>query len=85
MSADLTTPASRSSTSITSVDWTEWAADPYPLYRMLRDESPVPWDEPNETYVLTHYDDGRVRAVAEHGAGQIGHILSLRNVLRRRG
>jgi cytochrome P450 len=39
------------------VDWTAWAADPYPLYRTLRDRSPVFWDAPNETYVLTRYDD----------------------------
>ena len=39
------------------VDWTAWADDPYPLYRRLRDEAPVYWDEPNQTYVLTRHDD----------------------------
>jgi cytochrome P450 len=39
------------------VDWTAWADDPYPLYRLLRDESPVYYDEPNDTYVLTRFDD----------------------------
>ena len=28
-------------------DWTDWADDPYPLYRRLRDEAPVYWDERN--------------------------------------
>ena len=31
--------------------------DPYPLYRRLRDDAPVHWDAPNETYVLTRHDD----------------------------
>ena len=39
------------------VDWTAWADDPYPLYRRLRDEAPVYWDEPNQTFVLTRHDD----------------------------
>ena len=40
-----------------AVDWTAWADDPYPLYRRLRDDAPVFWDEPNQTFVLTRYDD----------------------------
>jgi cytochrome P450 len=39
------------------VDWTAWADDPYPLYRVLRDDAPVYWDEPNATFVLTRHDD----------------------------
>jgi cytochrome P450 len=42
---------------LTRVDWTAAADDPYPLYRRLRDEAPVFWDEPNGTYVLTRHDD----------------------------
>ena len=29
----------------------------FPLYRRLRDEAPVYWDERNQTFVLTRYDD----------------------------
>jgi len=39
------------------VDWTAWADDPYPLYRLLRDEAPAFFDERNDTYVLTRYAD----------------------------
>ena len=42
---------------LAAFDWTDWADDPYPLYRRLRDEAPVFWDELNQTYVLTRYDD----------------------------
>ncbi len=42
---------------LASFDWTDWADDPFPLYRRLRDESPVFWDERNQTYVLTRHDD----------------------------
>ncbi len=38
-------------------DWTDWADDPFPLYRQLRDEAPVYSDERNQTYVLTRHDD----------------------------
>jgi cytochrome P450 len=40
-----------------SFSWTDWAADPYPLYKRLRDEMPVYHDEPNEAYVVTRYAD----------------------------
>jgi cytochrome P450 len=39
------------------VDWTAWADDPYPLYRLMRDEAPVFRDESNDTYILTRYAD----------------------------
>ena len=39
------------------IDWTAWADEPFPLYRRLRDEAPVYWDERNHTYVLTRHDD----------------------------
>ena len=42
---------------LATFDWTDWADDPYPLYRRLRDEAPVFWDERNQTYVLARYDD----------------------------
>ena len=29
-------------------DWTDWADEPFPLYRRLRDEAPVYWDERNQ-------------------------------------
>jgi cytochrome P450 len=42
---------------LSSFSWTDWAADPYPLYKQLRNEMPVYHDEPNEAYVLTRYAD----------------------------
>jgi cytochrome P450 len=42
---------------LASFTWADWADDPYPLYRRLRDERPVYHDERNGTYVLTRYDD----------------------------
>jgi cytochrome P450 len=42
---------------LTSFRWSEWADDPYPLYRALRDEQPVYVDEPNDAYVITRYAD----------------------------
>lgn len=35
----------------------EFAADPYPLYRVLRDEHPVTYHEGMQTYVLSRYTD----------------------------
>src|SRR5207249_4417099 len=35
-----------------SFTWAEWADDPYPLYRRLRDEAPVYWDAANGVHVL---------------------------------
>jgi cytochrome P450 len=40
-----------------AVDWTASADDPYPLYKLLRDEAPAFFDERNDTYVLTRYAD----------------------------
>jgi cytochrome P450 family 109 len=42
---------------LASFDWTDWAENPYPLYRRLRDEMPVYHDAPNDTYVVTRYAD----------------------------
>ena len=35
----------------------EWLDDPYPMYRTLRDEAPVFWDEALGHWILTRYDD----------------------------
>ena len=35
----------------------EIAADPYPLYRLLRSEDPVRWDAPLNAWVVTRYAD----------------------------
>src|SRR5206468_842265 len=32
-------------------------ADPYPVYRRLRDADPVHWDEASGAWVVTRYDD----------------------------
>jgi cytochrome P450 len=40
-----------------SFRWRAWAEDPYPLYRVLRDEQPVYFDAPNDAYVITRYAD----------------------------
>jgi cytochrome P450 len=42
---------------IDGLAWSDWAADPYPLYRYLRDERPVFHDGANDIYVLTRYED----------------------------
>jgi pulcherriminic acid synthase len=35
----------------------EFAADPYPLYRTLRDEFPVTFHEPTQSFVISRYAD----------------------------
>src|SRR3954465_3421416 len=50
-------PSIASEVDLATFDWTDWADDPYPLYRRLRGEAPVYWDAPNQTHVLTRYDD----------------------------
>lgn len=42
---------------LTGIRWRDWADDPYPLYRMLRDEQPVYFDPGSQTYVISRYDD----------------------------
>jgi cytochrome P450 len=42
---------------LAAVRWADWSDDPYPLYRLLRDERPVFHDEPNGVYVVTRYVD----------------------------
>jgi cytochrome P450 len=51
---------------LSDVRWSEWADDPYPLYRTLRDEHPLYADETSGTYVITRYDD--VAAVLKDNA-----------------
>ena len=35
----------------------EFAADPYPAYRAMRDEHPLVWHEAMRSYVISRYDD----------------------------
>ena len=42
-------------------DAPEFLADPYPIYRRLRDEDPVHWSPRLKSWILTRYDD--VKAV----------------------
>jgi cytochrome P450 len=43
--------------SLTNVYLPEYAANPYPLYHMLREHDPVFWDEAAQRWVLTRYTD----------------------------
>ncbi|CAM5778883.1 hypothetical protein [Rhizobacter fulvus] len=38
-------------------DTREFFADPYPIYRRLREEDPVHWSPRLRAWVLTRYDD----------------------------
>ena len=40
-----------------AIRWSDWWANPYPLYKVMREESPVFYDEQNDTYLVTLYDD----------------------------
>ncbi|QDQ09221.1 cytochrome P450 [Streptomyces spectabilis] len=35
----------------------EFAADPYPVYRALREHAPLLWHEPTKSYVVSRYED----------------------------
>jgi cytochrome P450 len=35
----------------------EFAADPYPAYRAMRDEAPLMWYEPMQSWILSRYED----------------------------
>jgi pulcherriminic acid synthase len=35
----------------------EFAADPYPAYRVMRDEAPLLWHEATRSYVVSRYED----------------------------
>ncbi len=39
------------------IQWQDWWRNPYPLYRVMRDEAPVYFDEQNGCYLLTRYED----------------------------
>ena len=45
------------SVDLTAIRWSDWAEDPYPLYRQLRDDQPVYFDEGSGTHVITRYAD----------------------------
>jgi cytochrome P450 len=62
----------------TPIRWDDWADDPYPLYRRLRDEAPVYFDEGCGAYVITRYDD-----VAKVFRDQ--HLFSSRVLAEARG
>src|SRR3954447_7644847 len=42
---------------LASFDWTDWADDPFPLYRRLPDDAPRFGGERNKTSVLPRHDD----------------------------
>lgn len=44
-------------TDLTSIDWQQTWADPYPTYRRLRAQTPVFYDAPSNTYLVTRYQD----------------------------
>ncbi|HEU4760617.1 MAG TPA: cytochrome P450 [Dehalococcoidia bacterium] len=52
-------------------------ADPYPMYRQLREEDPVHWSELMDSWVLTRYDD--MVAVLTDGARFSADRRSARN------
>ncbi|GGJ68679.1 cytochrome P450 [Streptomyces brasiliensis] len=35
----------------------EFAADPYPAYRVMREEAPLIWHEPTQSYIISRYED----------------------------
>ncbi|MCF3963226.1 cytochrome P450 [Streptomyces fuscigenes] len=35
----------------------EFAANPYPAYRMMRESAPLIWHEPTKSYLISRYDD----------------------------
>ncbi|MET9588404.1 cytochrome P450 [Streptomyces sp. NPDC006539] len=35
----------------------EFAADPYPAYRLMRDASPLIWHEATQSYIISRYED----------------------------
>ena len=65
------------------IDWTDWADDPYPLYRRLRDEAPVYWDERNQTFVLTRTTTSTA-SCSTPGASRACRSTSSRDGSRRR-
>ncbi|BDH06296.1 cytochrome P450 [Streptomyces seoulensis] len=35
----------------------EFAADPYPTYRLMRDKAPLVWHEATQSYIISRYED----------------------------
>ncbi|MEU6385768.1 cytochrome P450 [Streptomyces bauhiniae] len=35
----------------------EFAADPYPVYRQMRESAPLIWHEPTQSYIVSRYED----------------------------
>ncbi|MEW1601984.1 cytochrome P450 [Streptomyces sp. NPDC093808] len=46
----------------------EFAADPYPAYRVMRETSPLIWHEPTKSYIVSRYED--VERVFKDKAGE---------------
>src|SRR5258708_3561502 len=55
--ADATTRSSRRPLSLYHLLDPEVLADPYPLYRRLREQAPVHWDPYLHAWIVTRYDD----------------------------
>ncbi|MEU6814552.1 cytochrome P450 [Streptomyces sp. NPDC046860] len=46
----------------------EFAADPYPVYRLMRDKAPLVWHEATQSYIISRYED--VERVFKDKAGE---------------
>ncbi|MCZ9340513.1 cytochrome P450, partial [Streptomyces sp. TRM76130] len=46
----------------------EFAADPYPTYRVMRESAPLLWHEATRSYIVSRYED--VERVFKDKAGQ---------------
>ena len=53
-------------------------ANPYPVYRRLREEDPVHWDDELQTWVLARYED--IEAALNDRRLSSNRLKSLRNV-----
>lgn len=54
-----------------------FAADPFPVYRLLQDEDPVQWSEKWNCWVVTRYDDVRTCLQDAKRFSNVGHITGL--------
>ncbi len=46
-----------SASDLSPIQWSKWADNPYPLYKVLRDQGPIFHDAPNNAYLVTRYDE----------------------------